>query len=315
MNFFQSADECARRSDSDRTPAGSPSPALRRSADRARPRRLCVHPSRVPRRLADPDRSSAPGLCPGSLPVYAEDCAFIAAVIHNHLTLSVDSHQRVVVLALDALLADNVALFVLDELRRVFSSFSLTSPTYPMTCAANPSCGYSRRCALNQFHLRESLSGPCGIRQRQVRRRKLLLEDDRLVLGPFAEPAITRDQIVVVQMRGRPRSACRCSSFRFSRDRISAERRVVVDDDPAVAIEDLAARREQRKRLDAVPLGLFAVNAFVPTCRSQKPKIRKTKDRDSQVLENGDLRRGETVFSLRRTLCWRCVRPLSASDC
>ena len=98
---------------------GSPSPALRRSADPARLRRRACPALPVRPPPANPGRESTGDLLPGIGFLQPDDLALPAQVIHQHLALAVHADQAVVVLALQPGLADDVALAVLGEIRRI----------------------------------------------------------------------------------------------------------------------------------------------------------------------------------------------------
>ena len=61
--------------------------------------------------------------------VLSEHAPLVAEIVDFHLTLAVNAHQNIVVLALDALLSDDVAGVELGRYSEPLSSASLTSPT------------------------------------------------------------------------------------------------------------------------------------------------------------------------------------------
>ena len=64
---------------------------------------------------------------------------------------------------------------------------------------------------------------------------------------------------------------------------------VVVNDHPAIAVEDLSARRQHRQRLNPVAFGLLAVNVRVAHLEIPESGEKKNENPDGDVLKEGDL--------------------------
>ena len=78
--------------------------------------------------------------------------------------------------------------------------------------------------------------------------RQLFLDDDRLVSGPLAKAPQAVDQIVIIEVEP-VGDRLQVLFFEILAGQNQAEAGVVVDDDAAVAVENLAARRENRKAI------------------------------------------------------------------
>ncbi len=68
---------------------------------------------------------------------------------------------------------------------------------------------------------------------------------------------------------------------------------MVVDDHAAVAIENLAARRDDGQRFDAVALGQLVVDLRVANLEVPEAGDQEEKDGNRYVLEYGDAPSGE----------------------
>ena len=111
------------------------------------------------------------------------------------------------------------------------------------------------------------------IDERQLARRQFFLDRDGLVLRSAArlEPAHAGHQAVVVQVQAFGDGPQMLHLQVFARQ-IQAEGGVIVDDHAAVAIQNLAARRQHGNRLDAVLLA--RAPGRPPGCGSADPKSR-----------------------------------------
>ena len=72
-----------------------------------------------------------------------------------------------------------------------------------------------------------------------------------------------------------------------------AEGVVIIDDDAAVAVENLAARRDDGLRLDVIALGLFVVESADSGPAGPRSRRSGRGRRHAGVLEDGDLAGGE----------------------
>ena len=176
----------------------------------------------------------------------------------------------------------------------VSNSASLISPTYPMTCAAKPSRGY-RRCCTWTTSSSGNVSGVLvRIDEGQLAGRQLFLDRDGLVLRSAArlKAAHARHQAVVVQIQAlgdRPQ----VFHLQVFARQIQAEGGMIVDDHAAIAIQNLAARRQHRNRLDAVLERPLLINLGIANLQVPEAGDQEQKDGDGDVLKECDLLRGE----------------------
>ena len=118
---------------------------------------------------------------PGNGFLVGQYLAGLAAIIHHHLPLAVHAHQRVVVLALDAELADHVALTVFREVGRI--QFLLADFTRVADHVRGEAVlRVEAPLRVDQFHLRKEIA--VRFDKGQLGGRKFLFDDDGIVLGP-----------------------------------------------------------------------------------------------------------------------------------
>src|SRR5581483_1394605 len=77
------------------------------------------------------------------------------------------------------------------------------------------------------------------------------------------------------------------------------ERRVVIDDDPAFAIEDFPARRQDRYLLDPVLFGKIGVMLVAGDLEPPKSVTEDQKNREDHVLNNRQPERGDFFLSAK----------------
>ena len=108
--------------------------------------------------------------------------------------------------------------------------------------------------------------------------RQLVLDDD---LRPRAHPPYLCRQVPVVELqrlRDR-RQVLPLDLIAIEQQRIGS---LVVDDHAPVAVEDLAARRQDRRALDAVSLRRFAVDVRIFYLQFPEARDQKNKNSDRQ---------------------------------
>ena len=118
----------------------------------------------------------------------ADDLPLLAAVIDHHLPLPVDAHQLLVVLPLDSLLADDVALLVVDELggiQFVFADFTHVADHVRGEAVLR----IEPPLRVDQFHLREGAGIAVRFHKGQFAGGEFFFDDDRLVGRTFPEAA------------------------------------------------------------------------------------------------------------------------------
>ncbi len=81
-----------------------------------------------------------------------------------------------------------------------------------------------------------------------------------------------------------------------------AERGVVIDDHPAVAVQDAAARRQDRHGLDAVLQRPLVVELGILHLEPPEAGDQEQEDGDAGVLKNGDFAGGEIGIVAQRRL-------------
>ncbi len=101
-----------------------------------------------------------------------------------------------------------------------------------------------------------------------------------------------RQQVVVVQIQtfGDGAEVIIFQGFSRQDERVGG---VVVDNHPAVAVQDFAARRRDGQGFDAVPVGLLVIHLRILDLKGPKPGNQEQEDGYGGVLEDGDLAGGE----------------------
>ena len=232
--------------------------------------------------------------------------AHLAAIVHHHLALAVHAHQRVVVLALDAELADHGPGIVLGELRIVqFLLADFTGVADDVRHHAVLRIEPSLR--LNHDQLGKEIA--VRIDECQVGGRELFLEHDGLVLGPGAEAADLGPEVVVIQVEPLG-DGLEVLLFQRLAGQDQSEGRVVVDDHAAVAVENAAARRQNGHALDAVGLRALVVKLRILHLQLPEAGDQKQEDDDGGVLKDGDFPGGARGDRRAKVAYWtvRCSR-------
>jgi hypothetical protein len=73
-----------------------------------------------------------------------------------------------------------------------------------------------------------------------------------------------------------------------------AEGGAIIDDDPAVAVENLPARSEQRDGLDAIALSQLTIYFVVADLQNPEAREQKQEYGHGRILERGNAAQGET---------------------
>src|SRR5579872_95951 len=212
-----------------------------------------------------------------------EDLVLVAEVVDSYATLAVNAHQGIVVLALDAVFADQRSLVVLREFGRVQLRFGNFTDV-PDDVRCQPILRIEAALSMNQLHLRERPRVAVRLDKGQFGRRQFFLDDDGNVLGFGAEAADPRGELVIFQVEtfGDGRQVLHLQVFARQDE---AVRVVIIDNDSPVTIEDLAARREDGNRFNAVLLRLLLVVRRVAHLQLPKSRNEEYKNRDREVLE------------------------------
>ena len=226
----------------------------------------------------------------------ADNLPYLAAIVHHHLPLAVHAHERIVVLALDAEFADHIALTVFGELGRVqflFADFAGV-PDHVRRHAVLRIQAPLRR---NEHQLGKEIV--VRIDESQIGGRQFLFDYDRHILGLRFEPPDARRQVVVIQVEalGDGLQVFFLDGFAGQNQ---GERIVVIDDHAPVAVENAAARRQQRHRLDAVLLRALVIELRILHLQLPKPGNQEKEDAHGGVLENGDLTGREASIIAQR---------------
>ncbi len=138
---------------------------------------------------------------PGTGFLVIEHVALVAEAVHFHTLLAIHAHQLIVVLALDAVFADDVSLMEAGQLRRVQFRFAdladISDDVRSQTIA-----GIKPVLHAHHFELGEGALILMRIDERQLARRQLFLDRDRLVLrgAPRLKAAHPGNQAVVVEI-------------------------------------------------------------------------------------------------------------------
>ena len=101
--------------------------------------------------------------------VVAQHPAFIPKTVHFHAALSVHAHQNVVILALDPILADNIALMEPRKLGRIQFGLAYFADVADHM-RGQTVLGVEPMLDVNYFQLRETCWRLCEIRRRRARR-------------------------------------------------------------------------------------------------------------------------------------------------
>ena len=188
-----------------------------------------------------------------------------------------------------------VALLIIDKLRRIqlrFADFTDVSGHMRgktiLRILAPPGS--------DQLHLGIRIGVLMRFHPRDLVASQLILDDDLRIGAHVTDLAC---ELVVIELQ-RVRNGgkmLRLDLVAIQQQRI---RRLVIDDDPAIAIENLAARRENRRALDAVALRRFTVHVRILNLQLPEAGNQENKDGNGQVLKDRDLvvtlfwdRRGE----------------------
>ena len=214
-----------------------------------------------------------------------------APVIDDHLALPVDSGQDFVVLPLHSGLADGLAEVVLGEFRRV----QLGVTYFPRVADHMRGQSFARiqpALRVDQFHFRVALGAAVGLDESELASGQLFLNGDRLVAGPGGETLQAGQKLGGIELQAVGNLAD-VFQAQILPGQNQAERGVVVDDHAPIAVQDLPSRRGHRQRLDAVAIGLLAVELRVAHLQLPESRDQIQKHGHGQVLKHHDPRAGE----------------------
>ncbi len=184
------------------------------------------------------------------LQIFARHCLFKAEtfplptpVVDDYLTLSIDSHEMAVVLPFKALFADDIALFVVDELRCiqfVFADFT----DVPDDVSSEALSGIKPLLGVDQLHLRKRPGVAMRFYEGEFGLRQLFLDNDRLISGPLAKAFQAFDQLFIIEIES-VRDGLEVLFFEVLARQNEAECGVIIDDDASVPVrESYRAARE-----------------------------------------------------------------------
>ena len=235
----------------------------------------------------------------------AEDLALAAAVVDDGLAFAIDAHQDVVVLLLDAGLADDLALVVLGVLGVVefgFADFAGVADDV----GDDAVFGVEAALRLDELHFGEGLGVAVRFDEGEFAGREVLFDDDGLVLGAALEAVEAAHEVVVIEVEavGDFVDVLRLETFAGKHE---APGGVVIDDDAAIAVEDFAAGRDDGQGFDAVAFGAFVVDFGIFDLQIPETGDEEEEDGDGGVLERGHFRGGEAGVVARFDLDLRRV--------
>src|SRR5258708_19219016 len=140
---------------------------------------------------------------------------------------------------------------------------------------------------VEQLRLRERLGIEMRFDERQIRLGQLLFDDGH-ILRLRLRTLDARDEWIVFEVEA-VRDRLQVLHLQVFTRENQAVGVVVVDDNAAIAVEYLAARREYRDRLNAVLLSLFQVARRVAHLQVPEPPDQQYTDPHRQALAEGAL--------------------------
>src|SRR5271166_4810887 len=208
--------------------------------------------------------------------------------VHFHAPLAIHAHEDVVVLPLNAVFADHIALMILGQLRRVQFRFTHFTDVADHV-RGHPILGIQPALSADDLKFGEGVGVFVRVDKRQLRRGQFFLDDDGLVFGrTLALKAMhpgNQRVIVEIQALGDWLEMLHLQRVPGNQD---AERAVIVDNDPAVTVENLPSWSKHGNRLDAVLLGALLIYLRVANLQVPKTCDQKQKDRHHHVLKERD---------------------------
>ena len=160
---------------------------------------------------------------------------------------------------------------------------------------------------LNHFHFGESAGIAVRIDKGQFGERQILFDDDRLV---FRAPQKARDvtlQIVVIEVEAVGDFVQMLQLQVFARED-NAPGGLVIHDDAAIAVENLAARRAHRYHFHAIAFGTFAIDVRALNLQLPEAGNQEEENGDGGVLEARHLGGGEAGFIARQQVPGHLLR-------
>ena len=245
---------------------------------------------------------------------------FTSQIIDNRPTLAINAHQPVVVTLFDTGLADDLALVVLREVGNIefrFADFARVADEVGQDTVL----GVEALLGLDELHLGERPRVFVRFHKSQLCGTQLFLNNDRLVFRTLAKATDALEKVVVVQMQAL-RDLMKMFFLEGFAGQDQAPGGVVVHNNPAIAVQNLAARGHQGEGFDPVPLSPFVVNFRAADLQFPETRHQYQKNPDGNVLESMHLRgreagvvtetslvrRGEFVLGFEGRKTHRCCR-------
>src|SRR5215472_10744786 len=226
-----------------------------------------------------------------------------AFTVHQHLARAVFAHENVVVLKFDAGLTHDVSALIGFELRRVQHILAYFAD---VTDQVRHETVLGIQAAVNgkSFQLGKLIL--MGLEEGAFVRRDVVLDGDGLERREMGK---LRPAYFVQHVGGGKVQAfgdLLCVAVQVARliaQQEHGKRWIVVDDDLAFAIQDFAARRQQRNQLDTILVRLY--QQFIAAAHLQAPQAIGEKNKHSQnsVLDGGELNLRDFCFATEHTCC------------
>ncbi len=215
----------------------------------------------------------------------AERAHFLAAAVDQHLARAVLAHQDIVVILLDPRHADDVARVVQLPLRlgqHVFAHLADVADDVRHESVARI------QAAVNGDGVELGQLRFVRFDEGQLVGSDVVLEEQRLISRHSGHALQAGAQLVGgdVQPSGNLVGIGLEIAVLIAQQQ-HGERRIVVNDDAAFAVEDLAARRQNGDLLDAVLLGQRAVVIVARYLQAPQPEGKNKKDSQQDVLHCG----------------------------
>ena len=221
----------------------------------------------------------------------AQRADFLAAAVDQHLARAVLAHQNIVVILLDARHADDVARVIKLPLRlgqHVFADLADVADDVRHESVLGI------QAAMNRDDVEFRQVGAVRFDERQLVGRDVVFQEQRLVSRNRGHALQARAQFV------RRNVQARCDLVGIGVEvavliaqQQHGERGIVVDDDAAFAVQNLAARREDGDLLDAVLFGQRGVVIAARDLQAPQPESQNQKNCQQDVLHCGEPELGD----------------------
>ncbi len=216
----------------------------------------------------------------------AERADFLAAAVDQHLARAVLAHQNIVVVLLDARHAHDVARVIQLPLRlgqHVFAHLSDVADDMRHESVLRIQAAMDG----DDVKLRQV----CAVRfdERQFVGRDVVFQEQRLISRYRSHALQARAQLVGRNVQpGRNLVGVGVEVAVLIAQQQHRERRIVVNDDAAFAVENLAARRQHRDLLDAVLFGQSGVVVAARHLQAPQPESKNQENAQQDVLHCGE---------------------------